>query len=372
MEEQAMAKRASRHPAVHQRADGRWEGQLGLPGGGRKSFYGRTRRETLQKLEQGSWSLALGLAVSSRTKTVAEFLGEWLEITRRRVRLSTLENYELNARRLMAHFGDVPISRLSPPAIQAAYHRLHDRGLSDYSVLQAHRTLHRALNQAFHWGLIRANPTELVFPPRPQRREMTALDRDQLLLLLDQTKGQRLHALLVLLATSGLRVGEALALRWQDLDLDARRLYIHRTLRRQHRAGVVFGPPKTNRSRRPVVLSELAVEALRRHRLRRDDEAAMSRESCDLVFTNCRGGPLEPAAPGKILNRALEDAGLPHIRVHDLRHTAASLMLFARVHPKVVQDLLNHSSIRTTLDTYSHAMPVLHEDAVAELDDLLR
>jgi integrase len=142
-----------------------------------------------------------------------------------------------------------------------------------------------------------------------------------------------------------------LALRWQDLDLDARRLYIHRTLRRQHRAGVVFGPPKTNRSRRPVVLSELAVEALRRHRLRRDDEAAMSRESCDLVFTNCRGGPLEPAAPGKILNRALEDAGLPHIRVHDL---------------------LGHSSIRTTLDTYSHAMPVLHEDAVAELDDLLR
>jgi integrase len=108
----------------------------------------------------------------------------------------------------MAHFGDVPISRLSPPAIQAAYHRLHDLGLSDYSVLQAHRTLHRALNQAFHWGLIRANPTELVFPPRPQRREMTALDRDQLLLLLDQTKGQRLHALLVLLATSGLRVGE--------------------------------------------------------------------------------------------------------------------------------------------------------------------
>ena len=137
---------------------------------------------------------------------------------------------------------------------------------------------------------------------------MTALDRDQLLLLLDQTKGQRLHALLVLLATPGLRVGEALALRWQDLDLDARRLYVHRTLRRQHRAGVVFGPPKTNRSRRPVVLSEVAIEALRTHRLRRDDDDEPSRESRDLVFTNCRVGPLEPAAPGKILNRALEDA----------------------------------------------------------------
>ncbi len=115
-----MARRARRHPAVYQRTDGRWEGQLRLPGGGRRSFYGRTRRETIQKLEPGSWSLALGLAVSSRTKTVADFLSDWLDVTRRRVRLSTFENYELNVRRLIAHFGDVPVSRLSPPAIQEA------------------------------------------------------------------------------------------------------------------------------------------------------------------------------------------------------------------------------------------------------------
>ncbi|GAC1582397.1 MAG: hypothetical protein NVS3B24_20410 [Candidatus Dormibacteria bacterium] len=108
----------------------------------RKSSYDRTRRETTQKLEQGSSSRALGLAVSSPSKTGAELLGEWLEITKRRVRPSTLQNYELNARRLMAHFGDVPISRLSPPAIQA-HHRLQDGGLSDYSVCKAHRTLHR-------------------------------------------------------------------------------------------------------------------------------------------------------------------------------------------------------------------------------------
>lgn len=160
-----MAKRSRRHPSVHQRTDGRWEGQIGLPGGGRKSFYGRTRRGTIQKLEQGSWSLALGLAVSSPTKTVADFLNDWLEVTRRRVRPSTCENYELNARRLIAYFGDVPVNRFSPPAIQQAYHRLHDSGLSHYGVLQAHRTLHRALNQAFHWGLIRANPATLVFLP---------------------------------------------------------------------------------------------------------------------------------------------------------------------------------------------------------------
>jgi integrase len=369
-----MAKRTRRHRAIYLRADGRWEGQLGLPGGGRKSFYGRTRREALQKLEQGRWSLTLGLAVSSRSKTVAEFLDEWLKVTRRRVRPSTFENYELNARRLKAHFGEVPVSRLSPPAIQHAYHRLHDSGLSDYSVLQAHRTLHRALNQAFHWGLIRANPAALVFPPRPLKREMTALDRDQLLALFEQTRNQPLHALLVLLATSGLRVGEALALRWQDLDLEAHRLYVRRCIRRQRRAGVVFGPPKTQRSRRPVVLTHLAVDALHTYRARRGggvNEENPSNES-ELVFTSSLGGPLEPAAPGKALNRALEGAGLPHIRVHDLRHTTASLMLLARVHPKVVQDLLGHTSIRTTLDTYSHAMPVLHEDAVAELDDLLQ
>lgn len=108
-------------------------------------------------------------------------------------------------------------------------------------MLQAHRTLHRALNQAFHWGLIRANPAALVFPPRPERREMTALDRDQLLALLDQTKDRPLHAPLVLLATSGLRVGEALALSWRDVDLDARRLYVRRSLRRHRRGGFATG-----------------------------------------------------------------------------------------------------------------------------------
>jgi integrase len=202
-----MAKRANGQGAVYLRGDGRWEAQLRLAGGGRKSVYGRTRREVLGKLREARWAAARGLPVSSRNPTLAVFLDRWLEVIRDRVRPSTYENYELNARRLTADLGSVPLARLNPPAIQAAYQRLLRRGLTAYSVLQAHRVLHRALTQAFQWGLASRNPAALVFPPRPRRREMTALSTDQLIVLLAATRNDRLHVLWVLLATAGLRAG---------------------------------------------------------------------------------------------------------------------------------------------------------------------
>jgi integrase len=361
-----MARRKNGRGAVFQRADGRWEGQLRLPAGGRKCFYGRSRRT---KLEQGGWLLAQGPPVSSRQKSVGAFLDEWLEVTRRRVRPSTFENYELNVRRLNRFFADLPVGRLSPPAIQEAYRRLEVGGLSPYSVLQAHRTLHRALNQAFHWGLIRANPAALVFPPRPPKREMTALRPDQLNRLFTSTRGTAIYPILVVLGTAGLRIGEVLGLRWEDVDLDSNRIIVRRTLRRHRGRGLVFAPCKTPRSYRTVVLTELAVAALREHRMRR---VSGSSSGDAMVFANTLNGPIDPGTLRRHITRALSVAGLPAVRVHDLRHTAASALLVAGVHPKVVQDILGHSTIRVTLDTYSHVMPGLHEAAATQLDALLR
>jgi integrase len=326
-----------------------------LAAGGRACFYGSTRQEALAKLEEASWMIASQLPVTTRTLTLAEYLASWTDVTRSRVRPSTRDTYEINVRRLVAQLGPVPITRLNPPRTQGAYLALLEDGLSDYSVLQAHRMLHRALGQALHCGLVSRNPAAMALPPRPRKRTMTALTTDQLNLLFAQTRSDRLHALWFVLGTAGLRLGEALGLAWDDVDLGTGRLVVRRALQHQKGAGFVFVLPKTATSRRTVVLTRRAVEALRSHRHLEHERRLRTTDWHDsgLGFTNTYGGPLQQSRPAVGLQRALRETGLPKIRVHDLRHTAASALLQAGVHPKVVQDMLGHSSITTTMDTYA-------------------
>jgi hypothetical protein len=190
-----MGRRARGHGAVYLRTDGRWEGQLRLPAGGRKSVYARTRRDLLRKLREASWMLAQGLPVSSRNQTLSEFLAVWLDVARHRVRPSTHDSYGLNVRRISGQLGKVPLVRLSPGGHSGRIPPTVGQGLSDYSVLQVHRTLHRALDRAFHWGLLPRNPASLVLPPCPRKREMRALTSEQLIRLFESTQGERLHAL---------------------------------------------------------------------------------------------------------------------------------------------------------------------------------
>jgi integrase len=368
-----MSKRKDGSGALYHRADGRWEAQYRLAGGTRKSVYGRSRREVLSKLREVRWTVSHGVPVSSRKLNLGDYLEYWLDMTKSRVRPSTFRNCELNVDRLSKHLAQVPLADLTPAAIQGTYRRLIEQGLSAYSVLQAHRTLNRALTQAFHWGLTRRNPAALVFPPRPKPRPMTALAPGELRQLLNARGDDRLHPLLVLLATAGVRLGEALALRWEDLDLERGRLAVRRTLQAQRGVGLVFGAPKTRTSNRTVVLTKRALRALRDHRIReaRRRDTAATWQNTGLVFTNRWGGPLHQSRANQALARALDETGLPRIRVHDLRHTAATALLVLGVHPKLVQDFLGHSSIKTTLDTYSHVMPTIHDDAIRKLDLIL-
>lgn len=368
-----MARREWGQGAVYRRADGRWEAQLRLPGGRRKSVYARTQDEILERLDEARWRLDHALPVASARMTVGEYLAYWLEVTSRRVRQSTYEAYELTVRRVRPHLGRDQLSRLGPAKIQATYDRLAEAGLSPRSVEQVHVVLHRALDQAFHWGLIARNPARVVTPPRPVKREMTALSREQFERLLATSRGDRWYPLWVVLGTAGLRIGEALGLRWDDIKLDARRLAVRRALQRQRGAGLVFIPPKTLASRRSIVLAQVACRALAEHRDHQRQRAAASVrwEEQGLVFPNRQGGPLESSAVTSALGRALRIAGLPHIRVHDLRHTTASMLLEAGVHPKVVQDLLRHSTVLMTLDTYTHVTDSLSSQAADTIDALL-
>ncbi|MDP9472844.1 MAG: tyrosine-type recombinase/integrase, partial [Chloroflexota bacterium] len=174
--------------------------------------------------------------------------------------------------------------------------------------------------------------------------------------------------------TTGMRQGELLGLRWEDVSLDEGKLVVRRALQRQRSAGLVFVQPKTGRSRRTILLSQRAVTALRHHRkLQLQTRLAASNEWQDqgLVFANATGGPLDPSWQTATFKETLAKADLPSLRFHDLRHTAATLLLGQGVHPKVVSEMLGHTTITLTLDTYSHLVPVLHAQAAAAMDAVL-
>jgi integrase len=183
------------------------------------------------------------------------------------------------------------------------------------------------------------------------------------------------RSLLVVLCTTGLRIGEALALKWSDIDFDSQSLSVKRALQRQRGRGLVFVEPKTALSRRTVHLTALACDELCRHRLRQAvdcDRAGTQWQDSDVVFASQLGSPLDPTNISHRFQRLIQAAGLPPIPLHGLRHTAATLLLQEGIHPRVVQEMLGHSTILQTLGTYSHVMPTMHRDAATKMNSLFR
>ncbi len=368
-----MARRGHGEGSIYQRADGRWTAAISLRDGKRKSFYGKTRRDVQQKLGRALRDQEQGLPAVPERLTVAQYLEQWLGSVRTSVRAKTYETYDLNVRRVRPHLGGRRLAALTAMDIQGCYAALLAQGLSRRSVRQSHEMLHRAMHQAVEWGLLARNPTDAASPPRPERQEMQTLTEPQVQHLFAATTADRYHPLWVLLVTTGLRLGEATGLRWEDVDLTNGTLTVRRALQRRRNAGLVFVEPKTAGSRRTVHLVAGTVRALREHRRRQVEDrlaAGADWQDHDLVFTQAFGRPLAPETVTDALQRALQHAGLPRVRVHDLRHTAATLLLVKGVHPKVVQEMLGHSTISITLDLYSHVLPTMHREAVQRLEAL--
>jgi len=369
-----MTKRANGEGMLRQRSDGRWEARLSVDGNAR-AFYGKTQREVRAKLDEAKRTIQDGLPLPAGRETVEQYLARFLEAVKPGVRPRTYEAYALNVRRLTPHIGRRQLAKLSPGDVQHCYAALLEGGLSRRSVEQAHAVLHLALKLALQQGEMARNPTEAVTVPRPAHREMKTLATEQLHALFAATTGDRLHALWVVLGTAGLRVGEVLGLRWDDIDLDGKRLVVRRALQRQRGTGFVLVEPKSARSRRTVLLSDFAVSAAREHRRRQAAEILAAgplwedRERAR-VFTRPNGMYMEAARVREALARALRKAGLPDVRVHDLRHGVASMLLEEGKSVKLVADMLGHSTVVLTLDTYSHVTPAMHADAAATMDRL--
>ncbi|MDA0798745.1 MAG: tyrosine-type recombinase/integrase, partial [Chloroflexi bacterium] len=323
--------------------------------------------------------------------TVAAFLDQWLnDFADVHVRAKTAENYRHKLERhVIPRIGHVTLSALEPDHVSRMEADLLKEGrvdgkggLSAQSVLHVHRVLADALTYAVAKGKALRNVAVLVKPPRPAHREMAVLDADSLNAALDALREGDWYAAFYLDAYTGLRRSELLALRWRDVDLDMGTLSVVQTLHQLSDGRLVFEAPKSRKGRRSVALSPSTVLALRAHREQEEAVRPLGRDS--LVFANLDGSPLRPASMTQVwrrLTKSLEkkakDAGqkslgLAGVRLHDLRHTHATLMLKAGVHPKVVQERLGHSNISITLDTYSHVVPGLQEAAALRFEEGLQ
>jgi integrase len=370
-----MARRTNSEGTVYRRRDGRWVAAMTLDTGRRRCFYGATQRAVQDKLRAARRAIDDGLPVASDRQKVGTFLTRWLaEVAQPTVRPSTYVRYrELLTSHIIPAVGHLPLTKLSPQDLTSLYLQLGKR-LAPRTVGHAHRALHRALRDALHWGLVHRNVCDAVSPPKVPRNEMHVLDPEQTRTLLAAATCDPLEAIYVLAVTAGLRQGELLALRWSDLDLDAGRLNVCRSVRRVSGQGSIVGEPKTKSGRRNVLLTPLAVAALRRHRTRQTEQRlrAVFWDDLDLVFANEIGRYIGATNLRlRSFKPLLARAGLPAIRFHDLRHTAATLLLGQNVNVKVVSELMGHANIAITLDTYSHVLPTMQADAVGKMEALL-
>ncbi len=277
--------------------------------------------------------------------------------------------------------GGYELSKLRPLHIQGFYtsavtsgRKDGKGGLSAQTVLHFHRLIHRALGQAVRWQLLARNPAEAVEPPRPQRTEMRALEDAQIALLLKSLEGSRLHAPVLLAVSTGLRRGELLGLRWSDVDLERGCLTVNRSVE-QTKQSLRFKIPKTERSRRMVALPSFTVDMLRAHK-REQTEARLklgpAYQNDDLILPREDGSLWPPDSFSTAFAAFVRRSKLPHVRFHDLRHSHATQLLKQGVHPKIVSERLGHSKVGITLDTYSHVLPSMQEDAARKIDAALR
>lgn len=381
-------RRANGEGTVYPRKDGRYEGAAYVlsTSGVRKRVrvYGRTRKEAHDKLTELLEQNRRGVPVASSSQTVGEYLTYWLEhVARHRVRASTYRTYAMYVREhLVPGLGKKRLPRLTARDVRlflnarrtagSRHPGRRDAALSARTVAHLHAVLRNALEHAVREDLLVRNVAKQVQVSPGHTDEVEPLSIEEARQLLKAVRTDRLCALYAVALSVGLRRGEALGLRWVDVDLDTGVLRVRQTLQRQN-GRLEYVPPKTPRSRRTIPLLPGMVAALREHRTRQDAERVTAGErwhESGLVFTTETGTPVEPNDFSRAFVRTCERAGLRRIRLHDLRHTCASMLLAQGAPPRVVMEILGHSSLDMTMNTYAHVMLDAQRKALRGMDDL--
>jgi integrase len=369
----ARKRRGRGEGSIFEREDGQWVGSisLGYDGQGRRrrpTVYGDTKAEVIEKL-RALQNETGHLPAEVKQLTVGQYLKAWLEEIKASRKHTTHDRYSLLVdRQMIPHIGTMKLVKVSTLHVEQFFTDLRQAGESDWTVHHVAVVLGTAMKTAVRKGLLLVNPLSMVTKPRLPKSETTFWDQAQARTFLAAAEGDRLFALYPLAFTTGMREGEMFGLQWPDIDFAQGFLTVRRLLE-EVRGKFALRDPKTDPSRRRIDLPHLALQALADHR------KAMLAEGQDmqgLVFCDTDGGPLRRSnVARRSFFKIIARAGLPKIRFHDLRHSAASLLLAAGENPKVVQERLGHSRIETTLNIYSHVVPTMQQEAARKLDRLL-
>ena len=374
--------------SIRRRSKGSWEVCLDV---GRDPVTGKrlrqfetvkgSKKDAQKRLHELLHTREQGTYIKPTKLTVAQFLEEWLQdYVRTNTAPRTAERYQEIVRvHLIPALGSLPVVALQPHHIQKYYAQALETGrrdgkggLSAQTVHHHHRVLYEALKYGVKHGILIRNVAEAVDAPRPEHRELSILRSNEIRLILDATNGTPYYAIFFALAYTGLRRSELLGLRWADIDLEKATLSVVQTLHQLRGGKYIFREPKSKRSRRQIALSPKLAIMLWEHGFKQEQAWILLGKPLlptDLVFSHPDGRPIRPDNVTRALNTVVRSLGLKGVRLHDLRHAHATILLEEGVHPKVVQERLGHSSVSTTLDIYSHVVPSLQQAAARKIDE---
>lgn len=370
----AKARRSPGDGSVFQRKDKRWVVQIELEDGKRKTYYVKSKQEGKDKLKKLQREIEQGTLVTGPQQTVKHYLEYWLEeVHKPNIKVSTYVKYrKLIQSYIIPALGEIKLEKLTPQHVKSLYNQKQRDGLAPKTIHSIHGVLHKALDNAVLWNLVSRNVCKVVKPPRLVKTEKPSLTMEEAHKLLKSIRGHRLEVLLTLALTTGMRRGEILALRWSDIDFKKKLVRVRRTVDYIPRHGYVENEPKTAAGRRSITLADFVLDRLKQHRTRQleaKSKAGPDWEDRNLVFTDLTGGYFNSRYLEKLFPQILAEAGLPPMRFHDLRHSAATLLLEMGVSMKGVQEILGHSSYIITADTYTHVLPTQQPEAMKHWDE---
>ena len=369
-------KRGNNEGSIFKRKNGIWRAQV-TAGGKRLSYSSKKRSDCQAWIRSTLHRVDNGLTFDKAQVTVEEFLNRSLASTKSALRHNTWQQYSQIVRdHILPSLGSIKVVDLRPDLIQALYDNKVDEDVGLRTIQLTHAVFRRFLNRAVKLGLLPNNPTDMTSPPKPRQKEMQILDDSQVqrLIITAKTIQIRNMALYQLAITTGMRQGELLGLKWQDLDWEQKTLHILRQLKHDSTDGSIFSQLKTRSSARTIVIGLETLSILKNHQQRQFSEitkVGKRWQDHDLVFPSTIGTPFNPRNLFRQYKILLQEAGLPAIRFHDLRHTAASLMLNHGIPVLIVSKRLGHAKPSITLDIYGHLIPSMQEQVAQIMDEVI-
>ena len=351
---------------------------LGRGADGKRKYFTKTidgtKRQAEEYLNKVLYEISTGSFVHPSKDFFSEYISDWLEnIAKPRVSSKTFRGYEQSVRLyLIPALGNTKLDKVSPDQIQSMYNEMLNKGLSSSTIKNTHAVLNNSLKQAVKWGKLYRNPAEHVNLPKSIKKEMKVLTLQEAERFLDAAACSRMKPLFSLLLATCIRPGEALGLKWSDVDFAANKITINRSLSRSG-GNWSLVPPKTQNGRRLIPVPISVMEDLLEHKKKQSKDAKEKPYNDQgFVFATSTG---EPFSDRNIISRyfkpLLKSAGLPDIRLYDLRHTCATLLLSNGENIKVVSERLGHADVALTLNTYTHVLPNMQESATQKIEDVL-